>query len=372
MAEKFSLKDHLFNAETVGRLGGHFEDAGVFKAAPFVADVMAEMLPLELKARINLIAEVLGRYLPREFPKAAQAISGALPPPLDPTLTDDDFGHFIYAPLGVYVENHGLEGHLDQSLDTLEQITQRFSMEYSIRAFLNKHPDATLARLQDWISHDHYHVRRLVSEGTRPKLPWGQGIGLTSDQTLPLLDQLQADPTRFVTRSVANHLNDITKKDPDAVITRLENWQADGTQKGKELDWMRKHALRGLIKAGHPGAMTHLGYSPDAPVILSQFSISPDSIARGESVEIALTLQADTNVPLIVDYVIDFMKANGTTAPKVFKIKVLDAKAGKPVVIKKKHTFKDNATTFTLYPGAHQLHVQVNGRSVASVPFELT
>ena len=372
MAEKFSLKDHLFNAETVGRLGGHFEDAGVFKAAPFVADVMAQMLPLELKARINLIADVLARHLPADFSAGAEAITRALPPPLDPTLTDDDFGHFIYAPLGVYVENHGLEGHVDQSLDTLEQITQRFSMEYSIRTFLNKHPEATLARMQDWLDHDHYHVRRLVSEGTRPKLPWGQGIGLTSDQTLPLLDQLQADPTRFVTRSVANHLNDITKKDPGAVISRLENWQADGTQDGKELDWIRKHALRGLIKAGNPAAMKHLGYSPNAPVTLSQFSITPDNIARGSSVDIALTFQADADVPLIIDYVIDFVKANGTTAPKVFKLKVLDAKAGKPVVIKKKHTFKDNATTFTLYPGAHKLHLQINGRNVATVPFELT
>lgn len=372
MAEKFSLKDHLFNAETVGLLGGHFEDAGVFKAAPFVTDVMAEMLPLELKARINLIAAVLARHLPSDFPAAAAAIMAALPPPLDPALTDDDFGHFIYAPLGVYVENHGLTGHLDQGLTTLEQITQRFSMEYSIRAFLNAQPDATLERMQDWLRHDHYHVRRLVSEGTRPKLPWGQAIGLTADHTLPLLDKLQADPTRFVTRSVANHLNDITKNEPDAVITRLKNWQAEGGQSTKELDWMRKHALRGLIKAGHPNAMKHLGYSPNAAVTLSQFSITPGSLARGDSADIALTLTAQKDAPLIVDYVIDFMKSNGKTAPKTFKLKVLDAKAGKPVSLKKKHTFKDNATTFTLYPGAHKLHVQINGRIVATQDFTLT
>ena len=372
MAEKFSLKDHLFNAETVGRLAGHFEQAGVFKSAPFVADVMPKMLPLELKARINLIAEVLQDYLPADFPAAAQAITAALPPPLDPTLSDDDFGHFIYAPLGVYVENNGLEGHLDQSLDTLEQITQRFSMEYSIRAFLNKHPDATLARLQDWVSHDHYHVRRLVSEGTRPKLPWGQAIGLTSAQTLPLLDQLHGDATRFVTRSVANHLNDITKKDADAVITRLERWQTVGKQTKNELKWMRKHALRGLIKAGHPGAMTHLGYRPDVAVTVAGFSIAPETLARGDSAEIALTLTTETDAALIVDYVIDFVKSNGSTAPKVFKLKVLQAKAGKPVKLRKKHVFKDNATTFTLHPGAHRVHVQINGCIIATVSFELT
>jgi 3-methyladenine DNA glycosylase AlkC len=372
MAGKFSLKDHLFNADTVGHLGTHFEQAGVFQGAPFVQDVLAEMGPLELKARINLIADVLTRYLPSDFSAAAKAIVAALPPPLDPMLSDDDFGHFIYAPLGVYVENHGVEAHFDQGLDVLEQVTQRFSMEFSIRAFLNRWPDATLERMQDWITHDHYHVRRLVSEGTRPKLPWGQGIGLTVDHTLPLLDRLHSDPTRFVTRSVANHLNDITKSDPGAVITRLESWQGQGDQATKELEWMRKHALRGQIKAGDPAAMAHLGYRPDVAVKLSQFSITPDTVVRGSAAEISLVLEVEQDAPLIVDYVVDFVKANGKTAPKVFKLKVLDAKAGKPVTLKKKHTFKDNATTFTLYPGAHQLHVQINGRILGTLPFALT
>ena len=372
MAEKFSLKDDLFNVTTVTRLGQHFEDAGIFKAAPFVADVMAEMPALELKARINLIAEVLARYLPKEFSAAADAITTALPPPLDPTLTDDDFGHFIYAPLGVYVENHGLEDHVDRSLDLLEQITQRFSMEYSVRAFLNHWQDATLERMQDWIAHDHYHVRRLVSEGTRPRLPWGQNVGLTPAETLPLLDRLHADRTRFVTRSVANHLNDITKFDAAAPIERLKKWQAAEQQQSKELDWLRKHALRGLVKAGHPDAMICLGYRPDVVVDLSLFSIRPDTLARGDTVEISLNATVPNDAPLIIDYVIDFVKANGHTAPKVFKMKVLDAKAGKPIHLKKKHHFKDTATTFKLYPGPHQVHLQINGRIVATQPFALT
>ncbi len=371
MAEAFSLKDDLFNPVTVGRLGAHFEDAGIFKAAPFVADVLDQMGPLALKARISLIADVLAQYLPRDFDAAGDAILAALPPPLDPALSDDDFGHFIYAPLGVFVENNGLEAHLDRSFDLLEAITQRFSMEYSVRPFLNRWPDATLERLRGWVTHDHYHVRRLVSEGTRPRLPWGQKIGLTSADTLPLLDRLQADPTRFVTRSVANHLNDITKADPDAVIDRLQSWRQDGGQGAKELDWMRRHALRGLIKAGHPGAMTHLGYRGDAPVTVSHLGITPDPIARGGTAEITLHFTTGQDTPLIVDYVIDFVKANGSNAPKVFKWKVLDAKAGKRVTLAKKHHFKDNATTFALYPGAHQLHVQINGQIRGTVPFDL-
>ncbi|MEO1640542.1 MAG: hypothetical protein AAFU41_14975 [Pseudomonadota bacterium] len=371
MAQGFSLKDDLFNPETVGRLGGHFEAAGVFPAAPFVADVLAGMAPLELKARINWIAEVLERYLPGGFPAAADAITAALPPPLDPTLRDDDFGHFIYAPLGVYAENHGLEDHSDRSLELLEEVTQRFSMEFSIRAFLNRWPGETLERMQTWVTHDNYHVRRLVSEGTRPKLPWGQGITITQDQTLPLLDRLHADPTRFVTRSVANHLNDITKAAPDLALDRLKAWQKARQQNAKELLWMRKHALRGLVKAGHEGAMAHLGYRADVPVTLADLSITPDMLKRGEKADIAFTLTVAEDAPLIVDYVIDFVKANGSTAPRVFKIKVLEAKAGKPVTLHKTHHFKDNATTFTLHPGAHHLHVQVNGRLIGGVPFTL-
>ncbi|UWQ98313.1 hypothetical protein K3729_12710 [Rhodobacteraceae bacterium S2214] len=372
MAAGYSLKDDLFNTDTVTRLANGFADAGVFKAQPFVDQVMAGLGPLELKARIAWIAEVLADHLPTDFQAAADAIQAGMPPPLSTDKTDDDFGHFIYAPLGVYVENHGLEGHLSTSLDLLEDITKRFSMEFSIRAFLNTHEAAVLERMQDWAVDPNYHVRRLVSEGTRPKLPWGQSIGVTQDHTLPLLDKLHNDPTRYVTRSVANHLNDITKKEPDVVLDQLSDWRDTGTQTTAELNWMAKHALRGLIKAGHPGAMAHLGYAPDAAVDVVNFAISSETVARGEALEITTTLSSKSDAPIIVDYVIDFVKSNGTTAPKVSKFKVLDLKANVPVTLKKKHTFKDNATTFTLYPGAHRIHLQVNGRIRASLPFALT
>lgn len=372
MAAGYSLKDDLFNRDTVTRLGREFEAAGVFDAAPFVEAVMAGLAPLELKARIAWIAEVLAQFLPKDFPAAADAIMAALPPALDPTLRDDDFGHFIHAPLGVYVENHGLTAHSLRSLDLLEAITQRFSMEFSIRAFLNAHEAATLERMQDWVVSPNYHVRRLVSEGTRPKLPWGQKVGLTTKQTLPLLDRLQADPTRFVTRSVANHLNDITKTDPDAVTARLVAWQAAGTQAPTEHDWMARHALRGLIKAGHTGAMAHLGYDADVAVDVDSFTLTPDPVARGAAADIMATFTTATDAPLIVDYVIDFVKANGSRAPKTSKWKVLDATGGTPVTLKKKHVFKDNATTFTLYPGLHRVSLQINGRIVAQQEFTLT
>ncbi|MBB5722140.1 3-methyladenine DNA glycosylase AlkC [Loktanella ponticola] len=372
MASGFSLKDDLFNRDTVTRLAQDFEKAGVFGAQSFIDQVMAGLAPLELKARIAWIATVLDDHLPCDFEDAAQAIHAGLPPELDPAKTDDDFGHFIYAPLGVYVENHGLAEHTSTSLDLLEAITKRFSMEFSIRAFLNTHEAAVLERMQDWAVDPNYHVRRLVSEGTRPRLPWGQNVGLTQDQTLPLLDKLHSDPTRYVTRSVSNHLNDITKKSPDLVVDRLSHWQTVQRQDSKELAWMAKHALRGLVKSGHPAAMAHLGYAPDAVVKITDFQFNPDTIKRGETAEISVTLTSTSDTPIIVDYVIDFVKSNGSTAPKVSKFKVLSLKANVPATLVKKHTFKDNATTFKLYPGAHQVHLQINGRILASLPFTLT
>ncbi|MFT5649477.1 MAG: 3-methyladenine DNA glycosylase AlkC [Yoonia sp.] len=371
MAKGDSLADQLFNRDTVGQLADHFDDAGVFCAGPFVTDVMDGLHDLELKARINHIADVLARHLPVDFGDAVAAIYRALPQPLDPDLQDDDFGDFIYAPLGVFVENHRLEGTISICLDLLEALTMRFSMEFSIRVFLNNHSVETMQRIRLWATHENYHVRRFASEGTRPRLPWGHNVGLTPDDTLPILDMLYADETRFVTRSVANHLNDITKTNPEVVIERLDRWQYEGKQSEKELTWMRKHALRGLIKAGHPAAMRHLGYRPDVPIEDAQISIAK-TVKRGEKVGITVDFTPQDTAPMIVDYVVDYMKSNRKTAPKVFKLKVLDGKAHQPVTITKNHHFNDIASTFRLYPGAHRVHLQINGRIVASAAFDLS
>ena len=371
MAERFSLKDHLFNAETVAVLGGHFEEAGVFDAQPFVDAVMRDLLPLELKERMNLIADVLEQFLPPEFEAAAAAILKALPPPLDPDLTDDDFGHFIYAPLGIYVERHGIERHFSSALDLIEELTQRFSMEYSIRAFLRHDPGGALDRLRRWTDHPHYHVRRLVSEGTRPRLPWGQSVSLAPEDTLPLLDALHADPTRFVTRSVANHLNDLTRDHAGLVLDHLARWRAEGRQDPMELAWMERHALRNLIKAGDTATMTFLGFDGDV-VAEAGITIEPGEVPIGEAARIAMRIVTRTDAPLLVDYVIDFVKANGGTAPKVFKVKTCEAQAGVPLELAKTHRFKKGATTFTHYPGAHRLRLQVNGTVVARTDFTLS
>jgi 3-methyladenine DNA glycosylase AlkC len=222
-----------------------------------------------------------------------------------------------------------------------------------------------------WARHDSYHVRRLVSEGTRPRLPWGQAVRLSLDQPLDLLDVLHRDRTRFVTRSVANHLNDITKKDPDMALERLRACAEQDVQNHDELNWMRRHALRGLIKAGHPQAMKMLGYDPDA-ILSCDISVKPDPVSIGSVLEFTCRIESVKDAPVLVDYVLWFRKADGGLRSKVFKLKTGMVKAGTALEMKKSHRLKGNATTFRLFPGAHRVQLQVNGPVRASADFELT
>lgn len=369
-APNFSLKDQLFNAETLGQLGDEYAVLPGFDRDAFVAAALSGIPERTLVACLDWFADCLEPYLASDFPTMAAQLEAAMPPPLDPSLRDDDFGHFIHAVPGVLAARHGLEDHPDRALDLLHAATQRFSMELYIRAFLNRWPEETLARLHEWAEDANYHVRRLVSEGTRPKLPWAQAVRLDQAQTLPLLDKLEADPTRFVTRSVANHLNDISKSDPDAVLERLEAWGAAGRQSAREQDWMRRHALRGLVKSGHAGAMAMLGYAPDLDVAVDLRVETPQAVL-GDALVFKVTLQSATAAPVIVDYRMRFARPNGRSGEKVFKLKVGTLRAGAPMVLEKRHKLKASATTFDLHPGTHGLVVQVNGVDRAEATFDI-
>ncbi|MEM7090417.1 MAG: hypothetical protein AAF496_12685 [Pseudomonadota bacterium] len=368
MAQGFSLKDQLFNADKTRYLADLFGAADTsFDADAFQTQVMSRLLDLELKERMAWIAVCLQQACPGDLPTVAPVILRALPPPLDPDKSDDDFGDYIFAPLGEWVAAVG-QDHPKLALDVLEEITQRFSMEWAIRPFLNRYPDEVLLRMQDWCSHPSYHVRRLVSEGTRPRLPWGHGIGLALEDALPLLDRLHDDPTRYVTRSVANHLNDISKKDPALVLDRLAAWRAEQRQKTGEMNWMVAHTLRGLVKSGHPEAMKMLGYDPDADI---DATVTVNGAARiGEALTFSVALAGAQEQPVLVDYIIHFQRPGGKTSVKVHKLKQAALKNGS-LHLEKRHKLKGDATTFKLVPGAHKLEVQVNGKVRAGVEFDL-
>lgn len=369
----FSLKDQLFNRERVEFLAQCFRAADPrFNAPGFVRDTLQELHRHELKARIVHIAQVLAQHLPADYRLAAKQIVSALPLPLDPTRRDNDFGDFIFAPLGMFVVHHGqAKTHLKLSLTTLKAITQRFSMEDAIRYFINRYPGETLTELAKWSTDANYHVRRLVSEGTRPLLPWSSRLATDITTPLPLLDNLYADPTRYVTRSVANHLNDIAKSQPHLVVETLTRWRLEGRQAAQELDWMSRHALRTLVKQGHPEALEFLGFTTRPKIKISNFRLDASRIAIGESLDFSFQISAQRDEKVVVDFVIDFVKANGSLSPKVHKLKQLHLKRGEVVAIRKRHALRGNATTYTLYPGTHQLTLQINGQAVETLAFEL-
>lgn len=373
MAEKVLLKDILFNKAKVEHLAGEIHRVhSSFPKNEFVRDVVAKFPELELKARIAWIAECLKKYLPSDYKRAVGILVKSLPSPNNPELADDDFGDFIYAPYAEYVAKNGCtKEHLQFSLGALYEMTQRFSAEDAIRYFLNAFPKETLKELLSWTNDSHYHVRRLCSEGTRPKLPWSQKINIPVSAPLSILDNLYTDKTRFVTRSVANHVNDISKIDADLAIDTLAKWQKADKQREAEMDYIIRHALRTLVKQGNPRAMKLLGFHHTSRVSVSKFVV-PKKVKMNTALEFSFSIKSEEDTDVIIDYILYFQnKAGKLNSKKVFKLTKLALTKNKHVLVSKRHMLREHMTTRTLYPGRHEIEIQINGKIYASKSFML-
>jgi 3-methyladenine DNA glycosylase AlkC len=273
-------------------------------------------------------------------------------------------------PLEHFVGTYGLD-HFDASMKAMYEITKRFTAEFAIRPFLIRYEKETLKILSQWVMDENEHVRRLVSEGTRPRLPWAMRLPsfITNPKpTLKLLEKLKDDPSEYVRRSVANHLNDITKDNPDLALDVLAQW-AKGAS--KERLWIIRHALRSLVKQGHPQALAILGFEPPK-VGITKFDVKTPVVKFGEALlfQFELASKAQKQQHLVIDYVIHFVKANGSTSPKVFKMSTRSLDAGDVVVLDRKHAIRP-ITTRTYYGGTHRVEVQVNGQVLGGGDFEL-
>ncbi len=366
----FSLKDQLFNAESVSELADGLERSHEpFRRQSFVDDVLAGFPERELKQRIDWMVEQLGSHLPENFEAALDVLRVALPPPLDPGKTDDDFGKFIWVVPGEYVARHGCTAEfLERSLEFLQASTQRFSAENAIRPFLRDFPEETLAFVMRCTADDHYHVRRLASEGIRPLLPWAERVTLPTADIIDVLDSLYADPTRYVTRSVANTLNDISKSAPDIVLETLTRWRASDRQSPAEMEWMTGHALRTLLKAGHPGAMELLGYSAEPAVTVADIETT-DVVRLGEAFSWRCKLDSGARQKLKLALTVHYLKANGSHSAKTFAIRDLSVDRGQSVAVEKRVPFKP-ITTRVLYPGSHRAELVINGVTFAERSFQ--
>ncbi len=340
-----------------------------FEHAGFVRAALNGFKTRELKQRASWLVECLRPRLPERFEDAAEILLGALPPPLDPTPTDDDFGRFIWGIPAEFVAKFGCSPHtLQQSLNFLEESTKRFSAENPIRVFLNAYPQETMAYVRRWARDDNYHVRRLASEGIRPFLPWSPRISIPLADIIEVLSTMHADNTRYVTRSVTNNLNDITKLARERVFDALKQWREEGRQKCAGLDWMTRHSLRTLLKLYDPRALKLLGYHK--PEIEFTDSHATDVVLVGDSFEWRGKVTALESQKLLLTLRMHFLKANGQHSTKVFALKDLQMARGETLEIVKKIPFRP-ITTRVLYPGKHFVELAANGEIQAQCEFDL-
>lgn len=357
---------NMFNEESVAALAGAIQrEHPAFDREAFLARVFDEGWGArELKERMRHITTVLHGFLPEDYRVALDVLRRALP-----ALAEQSFEKMVFPD---YVELCGLDDW-KASIPALEEFTQHVSAEFAIRPFIVQYQDRTMAKMLEWSRHEHPGVRRLASEGCRPRLPWGSRLpALQEDPSLilPILEQLKHDEqTESVRRSVANNLNDISKDNPDVVIDVLRRWQEDD---GEEIQWITNHALRTLVKQGHPDALDLLGYPSEPAIAVRNLTVEPTVVPMGGKVTFSFEIESLSDQPqhLMIDYVVHLMRANGKQTPKVFKLTKKTLQPGEVLHITKKHSFAP-VTTRKYYPGEHAIEPKINGRPFERVEFEL-
>lgn len=371
MAETFQVRDY-FHPKAVNDLSDRIKKVyPIFDKEGFRNFINPKLPSLTYSERLNLIVEAQEKFLPKDFSKAAEIVVQSLLGAYGSDELDGAMTRFIVCTKAVYISNNGLD-HFDISMNALYEITKRLTAEWGVRAFFIKYPEKTLAIFKKWAKDKDPHVRRLVSEGSRPYLPWGKKlVQFEKDPkpTLELLELLKNDPSEYVRRSVANHLNDHAKKHPDLVVDTLKRWQSESSDKNR----MRliKHATRTLLKQGHAGALELLGYKKGAKVTVKNL-VGDKKVKVGEYLNFSFDLQSigKKKQPLMIDYVIYYQKKDGSLSPKVFKLTTKDLGAGVELSFTKKQSFKV-ITTRKFHLGLHRLAIQVNGEELAIVDFEL-
>jgi 3-methyladenine DNA glycosylase AlkC len=330
-----------------------------------VREVWADLPALELKARAARIASGLRAHLPTAYPEALAIVERA---PGEPGPTE---GRFVLMPLLDFVGLYGRDER-ERSLAALERLTRHFSAEFAIRGFLLDDLDGTLARMAAWSKHADWRVRRLASEGSRPLLPWGTRVpALVADprRTQAILDRLHDDPSETVRRSVANHLNDVAKRHPEHAVAVARRW-LDRPRHPDRARATVRHALRTLVKRGHPGALDLLGFGGKADLVA--FDLGTPRVTMGGHLEFAAELRArgKARVRLSIDYAVCHRRADGRLAPKVFKLAVREAAPGETVRVAKRHAIRP-ITTRRYYAGEQAVELRVNGAVVARADFVL-
>ena len=323
---------------------------------------------LELKARMKRISSVLDELLPADFDVALAALDQAAP----------QFPSYLGMLFPDFVERRVAAdfcGSWDLGVRALATYTQYSTSEFAVRPMIIEDQARMLDQMLDWAGSDCEHLRRLASEGSRPRLPWAMALpDLKRDPAplFPILDTLRDDESEYVRRSVANNLNDIAKDHPDVVLEIAERWleEASASASPKDRRRMVKHACRTLLKAGNARAMVMFGFRDPADLAVVDLALDRESLAIGDAIEFNFTISSKAPIGrLRVEYAVHYQKANGSLSPKVFKISEFDGDETKRNVIRR-HLFRD-LTTRRHHPGLHRIEVRLNGVPKATADFTL-
>jgi 3-methyladenine DNA glycosylase AlkC len=334
-----------------------------FDSKRFLQTTLDDLAERSLMQRLHQTSLAFDQALPGSFSQKVEVLKG-----IAPAIEHSFVGIF----LSDFIATFGLDSP-DLSLDALRHFTCFGSAEFAIRPFIVQDLDRTLTTMHQWTSDPNEHVRRLASEGSRPRLPWGlrlQALVADPQPVAPILNALRDDPALYVRKSVANHLNDITKDHPDWVLDRLAEWNITTTP---QRSWIAKQACRTLIKRGHPQALALFGFGKK-PAITATFTLSPNSIQLGQSLtlsaELTSTSAASSPQNLAIDYIVHYVRSGDSNTKKVFKWTELQLDSKASVQLTKKQTFRDFSTR-RHYPGLHRIELQVNGHRIAETQFTL-
>ena len=331
-----------------------------FRTDDFMQSVLDGLAGRSLMERVHQCAVAVDAALPGTYQQKVRALQKLAP----------RIGHeFVTIFLGDFVATFGLDD-FDFSMEALRFFTVFGSAEFAVRPFIVADQKRALQTLHAWTADPDEKVRRLASEGSRPRLPWGMRLqALVRDPapTAKILDALKDDDSLFVRRSVANHLNDITKDHHEYVLQRLEAWDLER----EHLRWIAKHACRTLIKRGHPRALKLFGFGRKAE-LTAKLAASPSSLSLGQRLTFTASLRSTSSRSqrLAIDYVVHYVKASGGSAEKVFKWTEIDLPASAEIELVKSQIVRD-FTTRKHYTGRHRVELQINGQRVAETGFDL-
>lgn len=336
-----------------------------FNCRDFIFRIFNNRWPdLELKERVRHIAMVLHQYLPQDFPLAVKHIV-AVAKTLEARDRSQRFENIF---LPDYIEVYGLE-YPEESLTALEGVTKLVSAEFAVRPFLLRNPDKVMSFFHRWSLSDHENVRRLASEGCRPRLPWGIGLPMFKKDpspVLPILETLKEDTSLYVRKSVANNLNDISKDHPALIIGLARKWKDNHPH----TNWIIRHGCRSLLKKGNQQALALQGFHPERRAVISELLLAAKKVSVGGQLDFSFSFSSKEKEPATfrLEYAIDYRTATGKISRKVFKISEKTFPPEKKVTIERKRSFRD-FTTRKHFTGKHHLSILANGKKLAATEF---